>query len=323
MKPRSNLFGTPAFLRLLGSADAKLVATCAVIGGLLATGLTFVWPAKYDATTSLLLDSSKGLSGILESGGLSDLLPSGSLGGSNEENGFAYVQLCRSNSILGQVLSAPSGGRTIFESFAPAMGTPREREEEALDRIRKSLSTSFDARANVLRITVRTRDPALSAEIANRLVGALRRFNSEVRSTRSRDALSFAQARLGESHASLVRAEQNLSSFQASNARIGNAPVLLTQLKRLERELRLNEETYALLSRQVELSRIQDKRDSPVFSIVDSAVQPAKPTRISPLIAGVLGAMFCGFAAFLARIAFPPRGGRSGLPGALMAHARQ
>src|SRR5438477_211908 len=195
MKPRSRLFGSPTSLRLFRNADAKPVVTCAVIGGLLAAILTLVWPAKYDATTTLLLDSNKGLSGILESGGLSDLLPSGALGGSNEENGFAYVQLCRSNSILGQVLSAPIGRHRVFESFTPTMGSPREREENALERIRKSLSIAFDPRANVLRITVRTRDPALSAEIANQLVGALRRFNSEVRSTRSRDALNFAQAR--------------------------------------------------------------------------------------------------------------------------------
>jgi uncharacterized protein involved in exopolysaccharide biosynthesis len=320
MKQPNRLFGS---LRLFGSADAKLVATCAVIGGLLASVLTLVWPAKYDASTTLLLDSTKGLSGILESGGLSDLLPSGALGGSNGENGFAYIQLCRSNSILDQVLSASNGRHSIFESFAPATGNPREREEKALERLRKSLSTTFDPRSSVLRISVRSRDPELSAEIANRLVAGLRRFNSEVRSSRSRDALIFAQARLGESRASLVEAEQKLTSFQGSNARIGNAPVLLTQLKRLERELHLNEETYALLSRQVELARIQDKRDSPVFSVVDPAVPPTKPTRVPPLIAGALGAFFCGFAAFLARIAFPPRSRRSGLPGALMVHARQ
>lgn len=281
----------------------RFVAAMSLCGAIIAVLVALLQPGKYEATATLLLDSTEDFSALLGSSGLSDLLPPGALGlGSGRESGFSYLQLCKSTSVLGALLLLPDAsapGRRYFDTFAPRGGSLAARTEEAIRALGKCVSASYDPRSNVFRVTVRTSEPKASANLANEIVAGLKRFNSDVRTTRARDASSFVRARLEESRVALTQAEGRLAAFQESNVRFGNSPALVLQMKRLEREVRQDEELFSLLSRQLELSRIQEKKEAPVFSIVDDAVVPTKNTALSPLVAGALAAVFCGVAAFL------------------------
>jgi uncharacterized protein involved in exopolysaccharide biosynthesis len=277
-----------------------------LLAAVLAIGTIFVLPPKYVAVTSILLDSYSDLSSLLSLAQSSDILPGGILPGqSRKENGYSYSSIITSRGTLADLLNQPTGrdsGETYLSAFAPRSGTPQRKVEVALTRLKKTIATRFDARSGVFQISVTHQSGAIATGIANLLAAELRRFNTDVRTTRARDAVGFVADRLAESKQSLFKSENELAAFRSSNARIGNAPGLQLQQSRLEREVHFNENIYALLSRQFELAQIQAKNETPVFTIMDPATQPTRPIRFSPALGGLLAAFIAGAAYILIQI---------------------
>jgi uncharacterized protein involved in exopolysaccharide biosynthesis len=272
---------------------------------ILAVGITFLVPPRYVAETSILLDSYGDLSSLLNLAQSSDILPGGVLPGqSRKENGYSYASIITSRATLTDLLGQPTGrraGEAYLEVFAPSSGTPQRKQEVALGRLKKSIATRFDQRSGVFLISVTQRSGAIATGIANLLAAELRRFNTEVRTTRARDALGFVRDRLNEAKQSLNQSENELAAFRSANARIGNAPELLLRQSRLEREVHFNENIYALLSRQYELARIQEKNETPVFTIMDPATEPTRPHRMSRILTGVVAGLIAGLVYLLGK----------------------
>jgi len=273
-----------------------------VVAGFLGGVVSALVPARYTAESVILVDQS-GDGPDLLGAQLSDLLPSDfglHLGGTSA-NGYSYTEIAKSRAVLADVLTRPvhPGSReTYFESFAPSDGNPRERSERAVANLRKAIGIHYDGRTGVLRISVRAKDPYVAAGMANEVVTKLRNFNAEIRITKASDQATFVRARLDEAKASLTGAENRLAAFRVANARIGNAPELELARQRLEREVSIQGELYALLSRQLELAQIQEKRETPVFTLVDSAEPPVEregfPLPVAILASAVVSATFLG-----------------------------
>jgi uncharacterized protein involved in exopolysaccharide biosynthesis len=173
--------------------------------------------------------------------------------------------------------------------------------EVAMSRLKKTIATRFDQRSGVFQIDVTHRSAAIATGVANLLAAELRRFNTDVRTTRARDAVGFVADRLEESKQALFKSENELAAFRSSNARIGNAPELQLQQSRLEREVHFNENIYALLSRQYELAQIQAKNETPVFTIMDPATAPTRPHRMSRVLIGVVAGLITGLVYLLGK----------------------
>ncbi|HLQ66526.1 MAG TPA: GNVR domain-containing protein [Candidatus Limnocylindrales bacterium] len=292
---------------LIQSASGDFWRLLAVVGvaAVLAGAAVKLYPADYVADASILLDAQGEGTSLVNLAQISDLLPQGALQSqSRKENGYAYMAISQSRAVLTHLLGQPQSAeptRPIMERFAPHNVSPSRSLEIAVRRLRKRISSRFDPRSGLYEILVKHRDPILAADIANKLIEELKRFNSEVRSSRAKGAVVFVEARLDDARNALSLAEDRLTAFNAANARIGNAPELLLQQKRLERNVKLSEDIYALLAKQVELARIQEKKESPVFSVVDPAVPPTRPQRFSLALAVLLGGLMAGFAYLLLR----------------------
>jgi uncharacterized protein involved in exopolysaccharide biosynthesis len=289
-----------ALVKPFPSARIKILNLLLVtaLAALLAVSLTYVLPSKFVASASILLDSSGDFLGLANIGPLSEMLPSSALGfQSRKENGFSYAAICNSRETLVHLLAArldSTSSATYLSEFVPRTGSPTRRTEIAVDRLRRSITTRFDQRSGIFQVSVAHQKAAIAAGVANLLVRELKRFNAEVRTTKARDAVSFIQDRLGESRRNLSEAEERLVAFRNANARIGNAPELLLQQSRLERTVRLAEDVYALLARQYEMARIQEKNESPVFTALDVAVEPSRPNRMSRIVVAVVAASLAG-----------------------------
>jgi uncharacterized protein involved in exopolysaccharide biosynthesis len=275
------------------------------VAAALAGAAVILYPADYVADASILLDAQGEGTSLVNLAQISDLLPQGALQSqARKENGYAYMSISQSRAVLTHLLGQPQSEqptRPILERFAPR-NVPQARSLEiAVRRLRKRITSKFDPRSGLYEIFVKHRDPVLAADIANKLVDELKRFNSDVRSSRAKGAVVFVEARLDETRRSLSLDEDRLTAFHEANARIGNAPELLLRQKRLERNVKLGEDIYALLAKQVELARIQEKKESPVFSIVDPGVPPTRPNRFSLPLAVLLGGLMAGFAYLLLR----------------------
>jgi uncharacterized protein involved in exopolysaccharide biosynthesis len=200
--------------------------------------------------------------------------------GGSHNNGFAYLQIAESRQLLEHLLKAPAdpdSTRATWQLLTKETTPTPEDWDELLHKLRKVITVEYEAKSSILWIKTRHRDKNVATHIANQLVKELRRFDSDVLLTRARYSLQFVSNRLAETKDALSLSESRLAEFRESNARIGNAPRLRLAEERLLRDLRLKEELYGLLSREYENARIQERRDAPVFSVVDPAVPPARP----------------------------------------------
>jgi uncharacterized protein involved in exopolysaccharide biosynthesis len=249
-----------------------------------------------------------GLMGLLQGADFPAISSLNAFGG--KQPGQAYADIVQSRTLLTRLLTLRRQGNSseqYFAAFAPKSGSPAKRIEKAVKRLRSSIETDFNARTGMLTIKVESDNPGLSSEVANQLSEQLRLFDSITRRSQASDAATFIGARLAEAAANLSKAEAAQARFREANARIGNAPLLLLEDKRLTRQVELNEQIHALLTREYEMARIQEKKDTPVFTVVDSAIPPVRPAGLHPLIVAALAAGMASLAALFIAVAYSLR----------------
>lgn len=265
-----------------------------VIGALVAVSASFLYPAKYSSEAAILIESPDDLSAALSLSQFSEAFSASGLGGlSGRENGYTYIEVLRGRTVLEDILKAANPGTTPPKFYAAyfCRGNLQDGRtwETAVLKLRKAIALGYSTRDHILRISVRHRNAEVAAGIADLLIKELASFNANVRSTRAHEAAQFIQERFRESEEALGTAEQKLLTFQETNVRIGNAPELRLAQHRLERNVRLDEEVYDLLAKQLEAARIQEKRETPVFTVVDHPTVPPEPERMPPIVAAIVG----------------------------------
>jgi uncharacterized protein involved in exopolysaccharide biosynthesis len=82
---------------------------------------------------------------------------------------------------------------------------------------------------------------------------------------------------LAERKELLESAEENLRQFMQSNRNwsVSTDPNLRIEMARLEREIEIQSETHLLLTKQLELARLEARKDIPIVRILDA---PSLPT---------------------------------------------
>jgi uncharacterized protein involved in exopolysaccharide biosynthesis len=131
------------------------------------------------------------------------------------------------------------------------------------------------------------------------MLAELDRFNVESRASQGQATRKFVEKRMEEAQQEMSQAEQALASFRESNVHIGNSPQLRLREERLTREVMGRAELYQLLARQYEMARIEEKRDTPTFSVIDEAKPPVRKYRPKVLlntVAALAGALLLQFA---------------------------
>jgi len=193
---RRNLIATVLLISLLG-------AFCVSV---------FFLPKAYESTATLLpqLDSKEG-------GGLAALLTATAAGGMAQNLGVGlpsmpttptdvFVAILKSRVMADEVigkfnLMAVYGERTMHDTRA-----------ELAERVRITLS-----KEKVIKVTVEDPDPERAAEMASYFVANLDRLNRTLNVSKASHNREFIGRRLTETHAGLIKAEEDLRDFQKKN----------------------------------------------------------------------------------------------------------
>lgn len=281
-------------LRWLRSTLLLAVAAAGVTGL-----ISLIWPKTYRAEAKILPNQSgsaaSSLIGLAAASGFGDLV-SDQLG--NRENPvLTYPEILSSRSLLEKIALTPyppesrNRAAIVLRSLS-IRGASREDIDKGIRRLGEITRIDANLRSGLVYVSAVTRDSVLSAFIVQQMLAQLDHFNVDSRSSRGRATREFLDARIKEARQELADAERALATFRETNVRIGNSPQLQLEQVRLEREVDTRSELYRMLAREFEAARIEEKRDTPTFTIVDPARPPVRKYR-PKILMNVLVAFFC------------------------------
>lgn len=279
------------------------------VAGLFAfTGLGLLRERTYTVTASFMPQaqemSASQLSGLAAQFGL--VVPAGETG----QSPAFYVDLLESRGILGQVVdttyAVATGGDSVRATLADLYGmkgsTQELRRDAAVRRAREMISATPNLRTGVVRVSVTTRWPSLSEQVARRVLSLVNEFNLERRQSQASTERRFVESRLKEVRDELDQSEGKLQAFLQRNREFRNAPQLTFEHDRLSREVLMRQQIYTSLAQAHEKARIDEVRNTPVITVVEQPEQPVRPDPRGALkngvLGAVLGALFAVFVAF-------------------------
>ena len=139
---------------------------------------------------------------------------------------------------------SPGDSATLLTLLRVRGRTRADTLERGARRVGALLRVQIDNQTRVLRLDVRTRYPALSADIANRVVEFLNEFNAGTRQSQARERREFVEGRIAEVRQSLRDAEDGLRRFYETNRSWQQAPEMTVAEGRLRQQVELARQTF-------------------------------------------------------------------------------
>jgi tyrosine-protein kinase Etk/Wzc len=290
----------------------KLVALTALTCGVLAAVFLLLQRRTYTATTSFTPENSSSTGLMNNLVGLAGLAGQLGLGGgsSGSVSPEFFVRLAHSDEVLRPTLLAEfavdsaSGRRPLLALLEVPGRTREEQLQTGAGILRKRTEATTDKSTGIVTLEVTLKSPLLASDVANHLVRLLNRFNLESRQSQSREQRRFSGERLAVAQQELRAAEQAQLAFLQRNRQYLDSPLLAFEYNRLSREVQLRQEVYQTLTKAYEEARIAEVRDTPVLTVIDSAIAPVRPSGprrvLGTLVALVFGGALGVFLAYLA-----------------------
>ena len=270
-----------------------------LFSGLVAAAISLLSSFSYTAVTTFVPESQAGrsvaggsLAGIASQFGLT--LPIAS-----ENSPQFFAQILSSRTIQSELLETrflDRRSQTPGDSASLIQILGSHGIEQALHDLNALSRIDVDPRTSIVSVSVTTHWPELSADVANRWIDLLNRFNSDTRRLNASELRKFLEGRLVQSEAELHAAEGEVRAFLERN-RISAAPALQVERERLERRVTIKQEVYVTQLRQLEDARVAEVNNVAMITVVDRAVPPqvrSGPRRTRNTFVGVLLGLMMG-----------------------------
>ncbi|MFL5382979.1 MAG: hypothetical protein ACJ8GN_10730 [Longimicrobiaceae bacterium] len=179
-------------------------------------------------------------------------------------------------------------GGTPAQLFEIDAGSPQVTRRKTIQRLRGAVSAEVNPMTGVVGFGVSTPWPALSEQIGKQLLDMVAQFNLSTRQSQAAAERRFTEGRLNEARRELRAAENALQDFLQSNRRFDNAPQLVMRRERLQRDIGERQAVYSLLSQAYEQARIDEVRDTPVFTVIEAPAGSARPEPRGTVTRGLL-----------------------------------
>jgi uncharacterized protein involved in exopolysaccharide biosynthesis len=121
------------------------------------------------------------------------------------------------------------------------------------------------------------RNAELAMLVNTHLLDLLNKFNLHTRQSQASAERQFTEQRMAEVRTDLSEAENRLAAFLKTNRDYQNAPDLRFNYERLSREVSIQQQLFVSLAQSFEQAKIDEVRDTPVISVVESPELPARP----------------------------------------------
>jgi uncharacterized protein involved in exopolysaccharide biosynthesis len=196
-----------------------------------------------------------------------------------------YAALATSTQILGVLVdtvftlsTAPPQRVRLADALDVSGKTPGRRREYTIRELRESvISAEHNTQTGITTLSVRTKSPELSFEIAQTIMAEINRFNSERRRSRASAEREFTSERRAAVAKELEAAEEEVAAFVTQNRSYTGSAELRLRFDRLNRRVTELSQVLAAVTQLYERARIDEVRDTPVLTVVDAPVLPAVP----------------------------------------------
>jgi uncharacterized protein involved in exopolysaccharide biosynthesis len=218
-----------------------------------------------------------------------------------------YADLLRSRALLAALAVSRfsrSGADSVPLIDILGIGGETEalRVETATAKLRRRLDVSVSPRTGVVSLGLSAPSPAVAQQATARLLALLNDFNISTLRSQAIEERRFTEQRLGEVRAELRVAEDRLVGFIQNNRDIRSSPRLLVEQERLLREVGLRQQVVQQLAQAAEQAKIDAVRDTPVITVIQRPMVPARPAPHRAVAWVLLGALVGGFAGLLAAL---------------------
>jgi tyrosine-protein kinase Etk/Wzc len=294
------------------SRPIVLTALVAAIG---IVGYTLFHPREYTVESSFLPQNRRSSQGTFSA--LAAQLGLAVPGLDAGQGPAFYVDLLTSDRLLERLaderFSFATDGvertATLVEWYEAKGRTPAERREATVDKLRDDVKASVAIKTGLVRLSVTLTNPALSAQVNDRLLALLNDFNLHSRQSQAGQERRFTERRLDEVRADLRRAEERVAGFLNRNREYLHSPQLRFEYDRLDREVDIQQELFTTLAQSYEQAKIDEVRDTPIVSVIEPPTVPARPDArflavkavVALLAGGLLGLLAALLGDFLRR----------------------
>ncbi len=192
-----------------------------------------------------------------------------------------YADLLQSRSLHERLLMAsfPVGDegelRPLYEFFGRSSEFDPKVRDRALRALRQRFAASADPRTGIVYFELQGPNPRAVRLMADTVLHALDETVIAIRAKRASAERTFLEERWRALRDSLTAHEDTLRKFYESNRQI-TSPELQFEEIRLRREVERVQGVYAQIGQQLEHARIQEVRDTPALSIIDTPNEPSR-----------------------------------------------
>lgn len=171
-----------------------------------------------------------------------------------------------------------------------------------IGQLRGRFIVDNDKKTGVITVDVTMQNPEISSFLADTLTSYLQSYIIEYRTQKARKDLQYAEKLYDESKADYYKALANLASFIDGNMNVVSASYRTTQEK-LQNEANLTYTIYNQTAQQLQLAKIKVQNTTPVFTVIQPAVEPYNPSRPQKniIVIGILFLSFIGAAIWILR----------------------
>lgn len=167
----------------------------------------------------------------------------------------------------------------------------RKRSLYGLLRSPKRGHISVENSDGILEVRTKFDNAELAYQVHEELLRLLKEYFKNDYTSRDREKRKFVEERLNEVDAELKGAEARLMRFREKNI-MATAPRVLLEGERLKREVELQASLFSELTKQLEIAKIDEKKEVPVFEVLQAAELPLGPSDPNRKIMMIMSAFF-------------------------------
>lgn len=159
--------------------------------------------------------------------------------------------------------------------------------------LKEQIMVSSEKKTGITTIEVTMQSSEISAFLADTLTSYFQAYIIDYRTQKARNDLDYAEKLYKDSKDNYYNAQQKYAAFVDGNQNVVSARFRTTQ-DRLQNEANLAYSVYNQAAQQLQMARVKVQDITPVFTVIQPAVQPLYPSQPSRKVI-LIGFLFIAF----------------------------